>query len=90
MRRDPSQAGNRARKTCHRCRRGEHAGELGSGLPEVLLAWDSHTKFSTLGSPHRGASPRESFLVVKLNDRYTDNVWVWIWDLFPPGFLTNT
>ena len=40
MREETSQAGNRARKTCRSCRRGEHAGELGVGQPEVLRSWD--------------------------------------------------
>lgn len=48
MRRETSQAGNRARKTCRRFRRGEHAGELGAGPPEVLLAGDRYAHF---GSP---------------------------------------
>jgi len=64
MRRDPSQAGNRARKTCRRSRRGEHAGELGVGSPKVLRVWDRHALWLLGTSPHRGASPRESFFII--------------------------
>ena len=60
MRRETSQAGNRARKTCRRFRRGEHAGELEAGPPEVLRARDRHTLLNLrYTSLLRGASPRK-------------------------------
>ena len=49
MRRVQSQAGNRARKTCRRGRRGEHTSELGAGSPKVLLVWDRRAP--SFGSP---------------------------------------
>ena len=59
MRGETSQAGNRARKTRRRSRRGEHAGELEGGPPEVPGVWDRHALLlGSLGSsPQPGASP---------------------------------
>ena len=61
MRGKTSQAGNRARKTRRRSRRGEHAGELGGGSPEASGVWDRHALLFAfrVARPRRGSSPRE-------------------------------
>jgi len=64
MRGETSQAGNRARKTRRRSRRGEHAGELEGGPPEASGPWDRHAPaFGSPGSAGAGVrAPGSSLL----------------------------
>lgn len=79
MRRETSQAGNRARKTCRRFRRGEHAGELGAGPPEVLRAGDRHAHSFELRvhKPAAGCKPPQ----VRMDTARVRNQLLLHWDL---------
>ena len=74
MRGETSQAGNRARKTRRRSRRGEHAGELEGGPPKASGPRDRHAP--AFGSPDSAGAgvraPGSSRLCISSLDTCTD------------------